>query len=123
MYPRTIVRSSVGLMPALALLFFASPLLAQLELRFSTPGARFSLDRRSKGVLNQVPGGLKIQAIDRDALIVTGTLQMPAGRFEIRRIVVRFLNPKNSSASLRGIEVHDPQSGKLLKVDTHAEGD
>lgn len=123
MHPRTMIRFGAGLISALALLLFASPLLAQLELRFSTPGARFSLDRSSRGVLSKDTGGLKIQATDRNPLIVTGTLEMPAGRFEIRRIVVRFLNPKNSSASLRGIEIHDPQSGKLLKVDTHAEGD
>jgi hypothetical protein len=52
------------------------PLLAQPEIKASTPGTRFSLDRRSRGVLTNVPGGLQIQALNRDPLIVSGT-EMP----------------------------------------------
>ncbi|MCU1226576.1 MAG: hypothetical protein JWQ42_4669 [Edaphobacter sp.] len=123
MYQRRIFRYTFSLILAGGVLLFVPPLSAQLELKYFTPGARFGLDRRSKALLTPMGGSLQIQAVDRNPLIVAGPLQIPAGRFEIRRIVVRFRDPKNSRASLRGIELTDPQSGKLLKVDTLVQGD
>jgi hypothetical protein len=122
MYSRKLSVSLSCLAIATAALLSAPPLFAQVELRFSTPASRFTVDRRSEGIATAVPGGLQIQATGRATLYVNANLQMPAGRFEIRRIVVHFRDPKSSDAALKSIQLQDG-SVKLLSANTDARGD
>ena len=98
--------------------------LAQPELRYPIPGGVFTVDRFSQAKHVLVPDGLQIQALDRKDLFVSAHLLLPPSRnFEITRIVVRFRDPKNSSARLSSIRLTNEYGSKLLDEASLASGD
>jgi len=101
------------------------PLRAQPLIKTTTPASCFSADRRTTGaVLRMAPVGLQIQATNRDALIVQALLQVPGNsKYELKRLVVRFQNSKNSDASLRSIELKSEYGSRLFFAATGATGD